>query len=187
MTIQTINIGNAVNDGLGDDLRSAFQKVNANFSALAQEITVTASNVGTTGYGIFKEKVDSNLEFKNLVPGTKILIEENPNTLIINSTQSDAFTRIDTDLGNIVASSAGHTTNITIQGGDNIRTAASGSVVTVDTILDLNQILLNLDFGPIGGTFINPTQLALAAANIDFGTIENPGWLNIDLGDLGTP
>ena len=29
MAIQTINIGNQVNDGLGDDLRSAFQEVNA--------------------------------------------------------------------------------------------------------------------------------------------------------------
>ena len=29
MAIQTINIGNVVNDGLGDDLRTAFQKVNA--------------------------------------------------------------------------------------------------------------------------------------------------------------
>ena len=27
MTIQTINIGNVVNDGLGDDLRTAFEKV----------------------------------------------------------------------------------------------------------------------------------------------------------------
>jgi hypothetical protein len=35
MTIQTINIGNVVNDGLGDDLRTAFEKVNANFADLA--------------------------------------------------------------------------------------------------------------------------------------------------------
>ena len=34
MTIQTINIGNVVNDGLGDNLRSAFQKVNDNFAEL---------------------------------------------------------------------------------------------------------------------------------------------------------
>jgi hypothetical protein len=45
MTVQTINIGNVVNDGLGDDLRTAFQKVNANFINLRDSITVTASNL----------------------------------------------------------------------------------------------------------------------------------------------
>ncbi len=38
MAIQTINLGNVVNDGLGDDLRTAFQKVNANFTELYQAI-----------------------------------------------------------------------------------------------------------------------------------------------------
>ena len=32
--IQTINIGNLVNDGTGDDLRTAFEKVNSNFTNL---------------------------------------------------------------------------------------------------------------------------------------------------------
>ena len=49
MTIQTINIGNVVNDGLGDDLRTAFQKVNANFTDLSAQLTITASNVGAVG------------------------------------------------------------------------------------------------------------------------------------------
>ena len=31
MAVQTINIGNAANDGTGDDLREAFIKVNNNF------------------------------------------------------------------------------------------------------------------------------------------------------------
>ena len=57
MTIQTINIGNVVNDGLGDDLRSAFQKVNANFSDLSAQLSITAVNVNDTGVGVFKEKV----------------------------------------------------------------------------------------------------------------------------------
>jgi hypothetical protein len=57
MTIQTINIGNVVNDGLGDDLRTAFQKVNANFTDLSAQLTITATNVGAVGVGVFKEKV----------------------------------------------------------------------------------------------------------------------------------
>ena len=48
--IQTINIGNLVNDGLGDDLRTAFQKVNANFTSLNGELSITGSNLGSVGY-----------------------------------------------------------------------------------------------------------------------------------------
>jgi hypothetical protein len=48
MAIQTINIGNVVNDGLGDDLRTAFQKVNANFTALDAELSVTGKNIPET-------------------------------------------------------------------------------------------------------------------------------------------
>ena len=47
MAIQEINIGNIVNDGLGDDLRTAFQKVNANFSDLDAQLRITGLNVVT--------------------------------------------------------------------------------------------------------------------------------------------
>jgi len=44
MAIQPINLGTYANDGTGDDLRSAFQKVNANILELAS--TVYGANVG---------------------------------------------------------------------------------------------------------------------------------------------
>jgi outer membrane lipoprotein SlyB len=44
MAIQTINLGTYANDGTGDDLRVAFQKVNANILELAS--TVYGANVG---------------------------------------------------------------------------------------------------------------------------------------------
>ena len=47
MTIQTINLGNYANDGTGDDLRTAFQKVNANFA----EVAGTASIIGGRNLG----------------------------------------------------------------------------------------------------------------------------------------
>jgi len=178
MTIQTINIGNVVNDGLGDDLRSAFQKVNANFIELAAGITVTASNLGT-GAGVFKEKVGVDLQFKTLVAGTKMFIDELTNTIIINNQQPDGFARIDTDLGIVEASDH---LNITLEGGDNVTVSATGAVITVDTNLDLNQIIAGFDFGVLGNNFQFSPQLALAAANIDFGTITNPGTINLDLG-----
>ena len=89
--IQTINVGNLVNDGLGDDLRTAFQKVNANFAELNAGLTITAENASNALPGVFLEKVNNTLRFRSLVNGTKILIEERPGQLVINSTQEDAF------------------------------------------------------------------------------------------------
>lgn len=180
MTIQPINIGNVVNDGLGDDLRSAFQKVNANFTDLAASITVTASNLGG-GTGVFKNKVGIDLQFKSLVAGTKMFLDEQTNTIIINNQQPDGFARIDTDLG--VVNASDHL-NITLEGGDNINVSAIGSVITVDTNLDLNQIIAGFDFGTLGNNFLYSPQLALAAANVDFGTITNPGTISLDLGEF---
>lgn len=47
MPIQTINVGSYANDGSGDDLRSAFKKVNENFSLLGTDIPIAeATNLG---------------------------------------------------------------------------------------------------------------------------------------------
>ena len=199
MSIQTINIGNLVNDGLGDDLRTAFRKVNENFSELGTTLTITASNVGSTGEGIFKQKTGSNLEFKNLVAGNKITLDSGTDFIRITSSQPDAFTSITTNDGSIIANntSVPSTLNITLQGaptytapnasqaGRNIKVVKTGDqVISIDTVLDLNQILLSLDFGPISGAFDHPIQLALATSNMDFGTITMPGRQNLNLGGI---
>jgi hypothetical protein len=189
MAIQTINIGNRVNDGLGDDLRTAFQKVNANFAELETSLTVTASNIGITGEGIFKQKNGLNLEFKNLVAGAKIALAGFEESVRISSTQADAFTRITTNSDSITANEIAGTNNITIQGGQgarNVEVTADSitGVIEVDTILDLKQILLSYDFGNVTGDYEHPIQFALATANIDFGTITNPGRMSLDIGGI---
>lgn len=68
MPIQTINLGNYANDGTGDDLRTAFQKVNANFELVGGTLgIISGENVGS-GTGIFKRRDNDNLtlEFKSL-------------------------------------------------------------------------------------------------------------------------
>jgi hypothetical protein len=184
MSIQTINIGNVVNDGLGDDLRTAFQKVNSNFTNLFNGLTITASNVGGSGAGIFRRKNNLDLEFKKLLSGTKIAINEFDETLEISTTQADAFTSITTNQGIIVADNVTNTNDITIQGINNIQVTASGRIVNVDTVLNLNSILKNLDFGGFTPLFDNNLQLLAYISNIDFGLLDLPANLNIDFGTL---
>ena len=146
MTIKTINVGNVVNDGSGDDLRTAFVKVNDNFNELYSRSGQdnTASNVGT-GIGIFKNKVDINLEFKSLVAGTGINLTSDANTITIANSNVNA----DHEL-----------------------------------ILQINDILHTYDFGSISGQSTNVIQFILQSMITDFGSITDPGSVNLDGGTL---
>ena len=190
MTIQTINIGNRVNDGLGDDLRTAFEKVNANFTELGAQLSVTGRNLGEAGAGVYKDNDGGVLQFRNLASGTKIQLEELDNSIIINSTQPDAFIRFDTDSGNVRADVY---QQITLQGQQasgsykdtkDIEVTTNGSSVLFKTIIPVTEILQTYDFGPIDGSFTDTTQLSLAAANVDFGTVQLPSRIDLDLGTL---
>jgi len=190
MTIQTINIGNVVNDGLGDDLRTAFEKVNANFADLSTQLTITATNVGATGVGVFKEKVGADLRFKKLVSGTKMLLNENTDTVTVNNTAPDAFIRIDTDAGIMLASTyqqitlAGTAAPGSTTSRKDIEVNAFGSVLSIKTMIPVTDILESYDFGTINGAYTNAMQVALQSANIDFGTVLLPGRIDIDCGSI---
>ena len=97
MSIKIINVGNAVNDGSGDDLRSAFVKVNDNFNELnnRQGQNNTASNL-IGGIGLFKEKVGADLRFKSIAAGPGISLASNNTTIVIASNTQDF------DLGPII-------------------------------------------------------------------------------------
>jgi hypothetical protein len=190
MTIQTINIGNQVNDGLGDDLRTAFQKVNANFADLSTQLTITASNVGATGSGVFKQKTGTNLEFKKLVSGTKMLLNETDTAIIINNTTPDAFIRFDTDSGSMLASThqqitlGGTAAPGSVTSRKDIEVTTSGSSILFKTIIPVTDILTSYDFGSITGEFDNAIQVIYAASNIDFGLITLPGTVSLDCGTI---
>lgn len=190
MTIQTINIGNIVNDGLGDDLRTAFEKVNANFTTLDSSLTITASNTGTTGVGIFKQKTGSNLEFKKLVSGTKMLLDDTGDAIIFNNTAPDAFIRIDTDSGSMLASThqqitfGGTAAPGSTTSRKDIEVTSSGSTILFKTIIPVTDILTSYDFGTITGDYDNSVQVLYQSSNIDFGTIGLPGRIDLDCGTI---
>ena len=193
MTIQTINIGNVVNDGLGDDLRTAFQKVNANFTELNSTLTVTAANLGETGTGIFKEKVGTELQFKSLVPGNYVAFDENNDVIEIRNTMPDSFWRIDTNGTPIIAGTNNSRGHITFSGSSapgsttsrsDIEVTTFGSTVYFKTIIPVTDILTSYDFGVINGSFNNSMQTLYAASNMDFGTISLPSRVDLDCGGI---
>jgi len=96
MAVQTINIGNVANDGTGDDLREAFIKVNANFEELdlRDDEQTTVTNLGSTGEGIYANKINYDLQFKKIIGGDNITLTATDNNITIANdlagiTQSD--------------------------------------------------------------------------------------------------
>lgn len=84
MPLQQINLGTYANSGTGDDLRTAFEKVNANFQFLDDTSAVTAENVGT-GSKVFKEKLGDNLLLRSISAGTGMTVIENANDITLSS------------------------------------------------------------------------------------------------------
>lgn len=188
MAIQTINVGNVVNDGLGDDLRSAFRKVNNNFSELNSSLAVTAENIGGVGVGLFKQKNNNKLEFKNLTAGTGVTVEDFPNTVRISSR---AFTSIATDTQTIQAS---FSTAISVKGAlapnapetssPDIEVTGTGNEIKIRTVIPVTDILTTFDFGNFENEYNNVIQFILSNNSYDFGTIISPGSLSLDLGEI---
>ena len=142
MAIQTINLGTYANDGTGDDLRVAFQKVNANFAEIDNLSINNAINLGA-GTGIFAGKQSSpllgdNLKFKSLVAGSNVFLTTNDNEIIISS----QFVTLTQNL-NLNSKTIEGTGNISITG--NI--TASGGNVTVGNNLTVNG---QSNLGPVG-------------------------------------
>jgi hypothetical protein len=190
MALAEINIGNIVNDGLGDDLRSAFLKVNENFTTLNEQLTITASNFPGTGIGIFKEKNNTDLVFKKLITGTKMLLDDTGNSIIINAAVDDAFTRFETESGNVLANDfravtlEGVTAPGNTTGRRDIEVTALGSTISFKNIIPVTDILTTYDFGYINGTVNNVIQALYSTANMDFGTINIPGRVSLDCGNI---
>ncbi len=84
MPMQIINLGTYANSGTGDDLRTAFEKVNANFQFLDDTSAVTADNIGL-GSRVFKEKVGDNLQLRTIVAGTGMTVTENSSDITLSS------------------------------------------------------------------------------------------------------
>ena len=152
MAIDTILIGNYANDGTGDDLRTAFQKVNANFAFLDAEAAINnAQNLG--GVGLFAQASAANLQFKGLT-STDTSVTITPTSTTVNLA---ARTRLNTDPNPTLAADLnlnGYVVKAT-NGGDIQSTVYNFSVPNIQYLLALllESNSLSMDMG----TFGNPT------------------------------
>ena len=68
ITDNRVNLGLVANDGTGDDLRSAFEKINNSFEYLGTRIgpNPAGANLGSTGESVFKEVVNFEYRFRKI-------------------------------------------------------------------------------------------------------------------------
>ena len=111
MAIQLVNLGTYANYSTGDDLRTAFNKVNANFTELDTSVAVNGANLGT-GTGIFANKIDDPglgnlLNFRSIAVGTNLTLSLANNTITV-STQGTITANLTGNVtGNLTGNSSG--------------------------------------------------------------------------------
>lgn len=231
MAIQQVNIGNLVNDGTGDNLRAAFEKVNANFSELDSQLRINGTNVGDGAGQVFKEKVTNQttgfdeLQLRTIKAGANISVVNNTNDITISTPLQNTFGTIVTSNGTVVASQASDT--LVFQGSDNVTITRSGNTITfgadlIDTQLngeldlntnnitgvgninitgsisannfvgsvggyninDIATAVFDFDFGNLTNTYSDVIEYLFATGDHDFGTINNPSSITLDLGTI---
>jgi len=85
MAIQLVDLGELINDGTGDDLRTAFEKVNNNFEEIETRLpdSISGVNLGSSGEGVFSSAVGSVLSFKKIAAGNNIAVSSNTTTISV--------------------------------------------------------------------------------------------------------
>lgn len=142
MTIQNINIGVNANDGTGDDLRTAFLKVNDNFQFLAGRggETNTGANLGGGEGQLFSGKTNETLNFRTLAHGPGITVNQVGNVITIASTIAvqPSITTFGASEGSpYTAYTAGERINILGEG--NITTSIVGQNLTINGAFELSN------------------------------------------------
>jgi hypothetical protein len=130
MAVQLINVGQIANDGTGDDLREAFIKINQNFEELdlRDDEQTTAINIGSVGEGVFANRVNYELQFKKIVPGSNISLTSTDETITVDAVGGLQQLVIVSDNGSIILADGD---SVNIQGGAGIETSVLGNTITI--------------------------------------------------------
>ena len=201
MALESVELGTYANDGTGDDLRTAFRKVNTNFVALAPAI-LNSENLGS-GIGIFSgiNETTNTIQFNTISAGNNVSLALVDGTLTISST-GGVLNSLENDL-DLNGNSIVGTGTIDIEGS--IATTGvieAGDVQSTVWGIDVRNLYLlmllfsgqNVDFGSLNiptqgnldmGSFINPYDI-----NYDFGTFlsgSGPTIIQQDFGTFNSP
>jgi len=145
MAIETVEIGNLVNDGLGDDLRTAFQKVNNSLVSLNNELVLTGRSLGD-GAAVYKRKSNAigdstitpesdadRLEFRSIRGSANITVTENANDITIATPLQNVFTKVAVPETSTIINADTFDTTLTLVGGINTSLAVNGKTITINT------------------------------------------------------
>ena len=179
-TIQTINIGSYANDGSGDDLRTAFEKVNNNFTMLFGTSNVLSGvNLGN-GVSVLSQKNPStlNLEFKTFT--------SNDTSIVFNSTSNAIDLSAKTVLQNDGNPALGNNLNLNnyyIYGGDTQTTVYGLDVPVANNLISalISSSNPTVDMGSINAPIGYPTFPR--GYTIDFNGTGGTGFLNPVIND----
>ena len=155
-----LNVGAYANDGTGDDIRTAFQKIKSTFTLINTNLGVTTGeNIGTTGQGIFSAKVDNKLQFKKITGTNGIVVSSTATTVNLAATNS-----VELDVSPRLGGNLNLNTHNIVGVGDVQTTVYGLDIRAINALLQLlnstnNYIDLDL------GSFTNPNQ-----SQFDLGT-----------------
>ena len=179
MPIQYINLGANPNDGTGDDLRSAFLKVNDNFQLLATigGETNTGANIGGGSGQVYASKLNETLNFRTIAAGTGITVNQNSETITIASsfTAPASITKI-FDETNSFYETTTPGASLKIKGSGFVTTQISANELTIDGAFSVVQDTLPLLGGNLNLNGFNITGL---------GNISNTGSITADVLTIG--
>ncbi len=131
MALKIINLGNVANDGTGDDLREAFEKVKYNFTDLDARTpeATTVTNLGT-GSGLYFDTNVNDLRFKSLIGGLNATLTSTDNEITIDVDAGVTQFVVAGDTGSLTVT---ENTTVTIQGGTLISTTRDGNNIRIDS------------------------------------------------------
>ena len=174
MAIVPINVGNAANDGTGDDLREAFIKINQNFQNLDTIAEQTGANLGSSGAAVFSNITNNTFYFRRLVAGNNLQITQLDNTIVFDNTMPESRFTVTTDAGSLIG---GAGINYNIIGAEGTTVSASENtktiVITGSLVQDTTPVLGgNLDANNKNISNVNSlTANNLTATNVILTTI----------------
>jgi hypothetical protein len=188
MSIQYINIGSNANDGTGDDLRTAFLKVNDNFQLLATiggETNVGANLGGGSGQ-VYASKTNETLNFRTIAGDVSsgITVNQSGNVITIASNFSvpASITTLisDDNSGQFTTTSPGATFRFNGTGG--VTTSLNANILTIDGQFSLIQDPLpllggNLDLNGSNVSGLGDISIVgdITSDNLTVGRIVTPG------------